>query len=155
MNEDKADDLVSVLRNLGYKAVEAKKRAKAVLDKYEEEVSLEVLIKEALAWTASYKTSENVSVKTLTSVEPDETETNDVFSQKCESAIRQRKRQEELAEQPAQAADGGGGGLTFLVVVGILVGLVVWIGVVRFLMGLAAILVFLYLVGKYVESREA
>jgi hypothetical protein len=52
MNEDKAADLESVLRNLGFKKAEAVKRAEFVLSQHSDHVvALEQLIKEALAWT--------------------------------------------------------------------------------------------------------
>ena len=52
MNEDKAADLESVLRNLGFKKAEAVKRTEFVLSQHSDHVvALEQLIKEALAWT--------------------------------------------------------------------------------------------------------
>lgn len=52
MNQDKAADLESVLRNMGFKKPEAVKRTTFVLEQHSDHVvSLEQLIKEALAWT--------------------------------------------------------------------------------------------------------
>jgi uncharacterized MAPEG superfamily protein len=50
MNETKENDLISVLRNLGFKAKEAKQRASSVLNHHDESTPLEDLIKAALAW---------------------------------------------------------------------------------------------------------
>lgn len=153
MNEDKAEDLTSVLRNLGYKKVEAQRRAEAVLEQHPDAVvPLELLIKEALAW-AHPPGGVMKAQQVLTQEQAVDEPVGDVS--KPEPLVTARFHWEATTEAPELEVSSGKGWLITLATIAVLAGVVTWFGVVRSLMVLAGVIVFFYFLGKTVGKNEA
>lgn len=129
MNEDKAADLESILRNLGYKKAEAVKRAEFVLERHSTQVvSLEQLIKEALAWTQ--QSVQQVIEATQETIDPEV----DAINKKAAAAV--------VAATPPEAAvpstSGGSGKGLFIFM--LLVGAVMYYGAAKMILALLGLL---------------
>ena len=153
MNEDKAEDLTSVLRNLGYKKVEAQQRCRATIERYpDEEVPLEVLIKEALAWThppAGVMKAQQVATQT----QPTDVPVIESLPPSANPLMTARFVWEAGEEPELETSDGSTSWVVVGATIGVLVGGVLWFGVVRSLMVLAGLLTFFYFLGKTVGSK--
>jgi hypothetical protein len=161
MNESKADDLVSVLRNLGYKKIEAERRALGVLQRHsDEEMTLEALIKEALAW--SHRETGSLKVQVVEA--PKEVPIKGLDDEEMGLPVPPKPRMTtKLVWEPPPAepeddeSTGGAGGKAWLIVMGtlsVLAGFVWWLGVPRFLLVLAGLLTFFYVLGKTVGKKD-
>ena len=138
MNESKEEDLISVLRNLGFKVKEAKQRADSVLAAHDEEVPLEVLIKEAMAWTRQPTGSLTIQTAVTSKTENP-------------SGPLAAKLVWKAPAAPGEAADSSA--LPWIVTpVVLMAGLMLWIGVVKSLMVLGGLVLFVYLLGRYIPD---
>jgi len=138
MNKSKEEDLISVLRNLGFKVKEAKQRADSVLEAHDEEVPLEVLIKEAMAWTR--QPTGSITVQTVTSKTEDSS-----------GPLAAKLVWKAPAAAPGEAADSSA--LPWIVTpIVLMAGLMLWIGVVKSLMVLGGLVLFVYLLGRYIPD---
>lgn len=156
LNEDKADDLVSVLRNLGYKKVEAERRALGTLQKHsEEEVPLEALIKTALQW-AHVETGSVRVVADDVSTEATQIVKGDLPvppKPKTAKLVYVPPAQQEEDEEETSSSGGGGILLGILAVLGILTGIVMWIGIAKFAMVLTGLITFFFILGKMSKDK--
>ena len=129
MNEDKAEDLESVLRNLGFKKAEAVKRTEFVLGQHGDHVvSLEQLIKEALAWTQ--QSVQQVIEATQEAADPE----IESINKKAAAAVVASSPPE--AKSPSTSGSGWKGMFLFLM----MVGAVMYFGVVKVLLALLGLL---------------
>jgi hypothetical protein len=146
MNEDKAKDLESVLRNLGFKKLEACKRAEFVLERHSNHVvPLEQLIKEALAWTQQ-------SVQQVIEATPESEAGTSPEVATINKVAENNLRQAMAVRAPT---DSSGGGLGALVTLGILTGIVLWFGIIRTIVVLLTLILFFYFLGKTVGAKES
>lgn len=160
MNESKADDLVSVLRNLGYKKIEAERRVLGVLQRHsDEELPLEALIKEALAWSHR----ETGSLKIQVQEAPLEVPIKGLDDDELGLPIPPKpKRTSKLVWEPPPAepdeeTSGGSSGNAWLIVMGTLsalAGFIWWLGPTKFLLIIAGLLAFFYVLGKTVGKKD-
>lgn len=164
LNESKAEDLVSVLRNLGYKKAEAQRRVEAVLEQHQgAETSLEVLIKAALAWVhppdgvmraqqavvQAQPLVENIQVPEASPLPPT---SNPLATARF---VWEAKEVPELEEPKKVKSGGAASWMVTGAAIGALVGTVMWLGVVKFLLGLAGLLVIFFFIGKAVGKAES
>jgi hypothetical protein len=164
LNESKAEDLVSVLRNLGYKKAEAQRRVEAVIEQHQEaETSLEVLIKAALAWVHppdGIMKAQQAVVQAQPLVEdspaPEASAMGPPSNPTATARFVWEAKEIPELEEPKKVKSGGATGwMVTGAAIGALVGTVMWLGVVKFLLGLAGLLVIFYFIGKTVGKAES
>lgn len=160
LNEDKADDLVSVLRNLGYKKVEAERRALGTLQQHsEEEVPLETLIKTALAWSHRETGSIKVVAEEVASMEATHIVGGNLPVPPKPKVAKlvyvppEGHEDGNTEETPTPGVSGGSVLLGVMLVFGALAGLVMWIGIAKFAMALAGLITFFFIIGKMSKDK--
>jgi hypothetical protein len=134
MNETKEADLISVLRNLGFKVKEAKQRTDAVLQAQVSEVPLEHLIKEAVAWTTAK--SESGAIQGSGSSIPE-----DSIDEPHPLTVLRAK----AADEPTTGESTWLWILTPMALMGLLI---LWLGTVKALLILGGLVFFVYLLGR-------
>lgn len=139
MNDDKVEDLVGVLRSLGFKAKEARQRVDAVISRHDQVVPLEQLVKEVIAWTQGPSGSLRVRV-----ADSQEVETVKLSASKV--PVTQYIWEPEKAEETA--AGGAGVGAVLLGILGVLGGAIWFFGAAKVLLVLAAVITVFYAIGK-------